>query len=47
MYFVYLGKKTSREAANQAKVDVAKAKRKGEIGANKKTMTEPCKCRQS
>lgn len=32
-YFSYLGQKTQQEAANQAKVDVAEAKMKGEIGA--------------
>ncbi|TKY74762.1 Flotillin protein 1 [Spatholobus suberectus] len=32
-YFSYLGKKTQMEAANQAKVDVAEAKMKGEVGA--------------
>ncbi|OMO51081.1 Band 7 protein [Corchorus capsularis] len=32
-YFSYLGQKTQMEAANQAKVDVAEAKMKGEIGA--------------
>ncbi|RYQ94395.1 hypothetical protein Ahy_B08g089291 isoform J [Arachis hypogaea] len=32
-YFSYLGKKTQMEAANQAKVDVAEAKKKGEVGA--------------
>ncbi|KAK7283108.1 hypothetical protein RIF29_12396 [Crotalaria pallida] len=32
-YFSYLGQKTQMEAANQAKVDVAEAKKKGEIGA--------------
>ncbi|CAL0327187.1 unnamed protein product [Lupinus luteus] len=32
-YFSYLGQKTQMEAANQAKVDVAEAKKKGEIGS--------------
>lgn len=32
-YFSYLGQKTQMEAANQAKVDVAEAKMKGEIGS--------------
>ncbi|XP_052172836.1 flotillin-like protein 4 [Diospyros lotus] len=32
-YFSYLGQKTQMEAANQAKVDVAEEKMKGEIGA--------------
>ncbi|KAK1261423.1 Flotillin-like protein 3 [Acorus gramineus] len=32
-YFSYLGQKTRMEAANQAKVDVAEAKMKGEIGS--------------
>ena len=32
-YFSYLGKKTQMEAANQAKVDIAEAKKKGEVGA--------------
>ncbi|KAL5698437.1 Flotillin-like protein 4 [Ranunculus cassubicifolius] len=32
-YFSYLGQKTQQEAANQARVDVAEAKMKGEIGA--------------
>lgn len=32
-YFSYLGQKTQMEAANQAKVDVAEARMKGEIGA--------------
>ncbi|KMT18997.1 hypothetical protein BVRB_2g030940 [Beta vulgaris subsp. vulgaris] len=32
-YFSYLGQKTQMEAANQAKVDVAEARKKGEIGA--------------
>ncbi|XP_057729881.1 flotillin-like protein 3 [Arachis stenosperma] len=32
-YFSYLGKKTQMEAANQAKVNVAEAKKKGEVGA--------------
>ncbi|KAK6912266.1 Band 7 domain, partial [Dillenia turbinata] len=32
-YFSYLGQKTQMEAANRAKIDVAEAKMKGEIGA--------------
>lgn len=32
-YFSYFGQKTQMEAANQAKVDVAEAKMKGEIGS--------------
>ncbi|OVA07888.1 Band 7 protein [Macleaya cordata] len=32
-YFSYLGQKTQMEAANQAKIDVAEAKMKGEVGA--------------
>ncbi|GAV70910.1 LOW QUALITY PROTEIN: hypothetical protein CFOL_v3_14408 [Cephalotus follicularis] len=32
-YFSYLGQKTQMEAANQAKVDIAEAKMKGEIGS--------------
>ncbi|KAL0323659.1 UNVERIFIED_CONTAM: Flotillin-like protein 4 [Sesamum calycinum] len=32
-YFSYLGQKTQMEAANQARVDVAEARMKGEIGA--------------
>ncbi|KAE9586932.1 hypothetical protein Lal_00004995 [Lupinus albus] len=32
-YFSYLGQKTQMEAANQAKVDVAEARKNGEIGA--------------
>ncbi|KAL5578277.1 hypothetical protein UlMin_019976 [Ulmus minor] len=32
-YFSYLGQKTQMEAANQAKVDIAEAKKKGNIGA--------------
>ncbi|KAH6761427.1 SPFH/Band 7/PHB domain-containing membrane-associated protein family [Perilla frutescens var. frutescens] len=32
-YFSYLGQKTQMEAANQAKVDVAEAKMKGEVGS--------------
>ncbi|XP_072963320.1 flotillin-like protein 1 [Typha angustifolia] len=35
-YFSYLGQKTQQEAANQAKVDVAEAKMKGEIGAKER-----------
>nr|XP_043612448.1 flotillin-like protein 3 [Erigeron canadensis] len=36
-YFSYLGQKTQMEAANQAKIDVAEAKMKGEIGAKLRT----------
>ncbi|XVE97378.1 hypothetical protein REPUB_Repub03eG0014500 [Reevesia pubescens] len=32
-YFSYLGQKTQMEAANQAKIDVAEARMKGEVGA--------------
>ncbi|KAH9621358.1 hypothetical protein KSS87_005680, partial [Heliosperma pusillum] len=32
-YFSYLGQKTQMEAANQARIDVAEAKKKGEIGS--------------
>ncbi|XP_059303506.1 flotillin-like protein 3 [Lycium ferocissimum] len=32
-YFSYLGQKTQMDAANQAKIDVAEARMKGEIGA--------------
>ncbi|KAJ6329968.1 hypothetical protein OIU76_008737 [Salix suchowensis] len=32
-YFSYLGQKTQMEAANQARIDVAEAKMKGEIGS--------------
>ena len=32
-YFSYLGQKTQQEAANQAKVDVAEARMKGEMGS--------------
>ncbi|CAN1169314.1 Flotillin-like protein 1 [Linum perenne] len=35
-YFSYLGQKTQMEAANQAKVDVAEARMKGEIGAKER-----------
>ncbi|CDP07652.1 unnamed protein product [Coffea canephora] len=35
-YFSYLGQKTQMEAANQAKIDVAEAKMKGEIGAKER-----------
>ncbi|XP_008804126.1 flotillin-like protein 3 [Phoenix dactylifera] len=35
-YFSYLGQKTQQEAANQAKVDVAEARMKGEIGAKQR-----------
>ncbi|XP_065638369.1 flotillin-like protein 3 [Quercus suber] len=35
-YFSYLGQKTQMEAANQAKIDVAEAKKKGEIGAKER-----------
>ncbi|EEF42509.1 flotillin-like protein 4 [Ricinus communis] len=35
-YFSYLGQKTQMEAANQARVDVAEAKMKGEIGSKER-----------
>ncbi|KQJ97144.1 flotillin-like protein 2 [Brachypodium distachyon] len=35
-YFSYLGQKTQQDAANQAKVDVAEAKMKGEVGAKER-----------
>ncbi|KAJ7962792.1 Flotillin [Quillaja saponaria] len=35
-YFSYLGQKTQMEAANQAKIDVAEATMKGEIGAKQR-----------
>ncbi|EMS64188.1 hypothetical protein TRIUR3_19357 [Triticum urartu] len=35
-YFSYLGQKTQQDAANQAKVDVAEARMKGEVGAKKR-----------
>ncbi|BFG18945.1 hypothetical protein CerSpe_052190 [Prunus speciosa] len=35
-YFSYLGQKTQMEAANQAKVDVAEARKKGEIGSKER-----------
>ncbi|CAN0877514.1 Flotillin-like protein 1 [Linum grandiflorum] len=35
-YFSYLGQKTQMEAANQAKVDVAAARMKGEIGSKER-----------
>ncbi|XP_059640901.1 flotillin-like protein 3 [Cornus florida] len=35
-YFSYLGQKTQMEAANQAKIDVEEAKKKGEIGAKER-----------
>ncbi|KAL7182850.1 hypothetical protein ACSBR1_041509 [Camellia fascicularis] len=35
-YFSYLGKKTQMEAANQARIDVAEAKMKGEIGSKQR-----------
>lgn len=35
-YFSYLGQKVQTEAANQAKVDVAEAKMKGDIGAKER-----------
>lgn len=35
-YFSYLGQKTQQEAANQAKVDIAEAKFKGDKGAKEK-----------
>lgn len=42
-YFSYLGQKTQMEAANQARVDVAEAKMKGEIGSKRPNAPE---CRQ-
>ncbi|KAF0929486.1 hypothetical protein E2562_021582 [Oryza meyeriana var. granulata] len=35
-YFSYLGQKTQQEAANQAKVDVAEERMKGEVGAKER-----------
>ncbi|ONK81719.1 uncharacterized protein A4U43_C01F32190 [Asparagus officinalis] len=35
-YFSYLGQKTQSEAANKAKVDVAEARMKGEVGAKQR-----------
>ncbi|XP_006661869.1 flotillin-like protein 1 [Oryza brachyantha] len=35
-YFSYLGQKTQQEAVNQAKVDVAEARMKGEVGAKER-----------
>ncbi|XP_074586918.1 flotillin-like protein 1 [Curcuma longa] len=35
-YFSYLGQKTQQEAANQAKVDVAEARMKGEMGSKER-----------
>ncbi|KAM0837509.1 hypothetical protein ACQ4PT_061595 [Festuca glaucescens] len=35
-YFSYLGQKTQQDAANQAKVDVAEARMKGEVGAKER-----------
>ncbi|XP_059639272.1 flotillin-like protein 2 [Cornus florida] len=35
-YFSYLGQKTQMEAANQAKIDVEEATKKGEIGAKER-----------
>ncbi|XP_049367365.1 flotillin-like protein 3, partial [Solanum verrucosum] len=35
-YFSYLGQKTQMEAANQAKIDVAEARMKGEIGSKQR-----------
>ncbi|KAJ6434876.1 hypothetical protein OIU84_000174 [Salix udensis] len=35
-YFSYLGQKTQMEAANQARVDVAEAKMKGEVGSKQR-----------
>ncbi|CAN1828461.1 Flotillin-like protein 1 [Linum perenne] len=35
-YFSYLGQKTQMEAANQAKIDVAEARMKGEIGSKER-----------
>ncbi|KAM3355149.1 hypothetical protein ACQJBY_025747 [Aegilops geniculata] len=36
-YFSYLGQKTQQEAASRAKVDVAEARMKGEVGAKERT----------
>nr|CAB3499351.1 unnamed protein product [Digitaria exilis] len=38
-YFSYLGQKTQQEAVNQAKVDVAEARMKGEVGAKEREGT--------
>ncbi|EER94063.1 flotillin-like protein 1 [Sorghum bicolor] len=38
-YFSYLGQKTQQEAVNQAKVDVAQARMKGEVGAKERDGT--------
>lgn len=38
-YFSYLGQKTQQEAANQAKIDVAEARMKGEIGAKERLIS--------
>lgn len=38
-YFSYLGQKTQQEAVNQAKVDVAEARMKGEVGAKQREGT--------
>ncbi|CAN6293210.1 unnamed protein product [Urochloa humidicola] len=38
-YFSYLGQKTQEEAVNQAKVDVAEARMKGEVGAKEREGT--------
>ncbi|CAD6212935.1 unnamed protein product [Miscanthus lutarioriparius] len=38
-YFSYLGQKTQQEAVNQAKVDVAEARMKGEVGAKERDGT--------
>ena len=35
-YFSYLGQKTQQEAANQAKIDVAEARMKGEMGSKER-----------
>uniref|UniRef100_A0ACD5UQF1 Uncharacterized protein n=1 Tax=Avena sativa TaxID=4498 RepID=A0ACD5UQF1_AVESA len=35
-YFSYLGQKTQQDAANQARVDVAEARMKGEVGAKER-----------
>ncbi|KAF7059910.1 hypothetical protein CFC21_066752 [Triticum aestivum] len=35
-YFSYLGQRTQQDAANQAKVDVAEARMKGEVGAKER-----------
>uniref|UniRef100_A0A6N2N860 Flotillin-like n=1 Tax=Salix viminalis TaxID=40686 RepID=A0A6N2N860_SALVM len=43
-YFSYLGQKTQMEAANQARIDVAEAKMKGEIGSKLRAGRTQQKC---